>query len=1090
MQRCPVNFLNLIKRKKDDPSVKVQFFQNHEFAYSQNWIFDLVDGPCNSAFYRYPDQQLNISFKLDFNDDKPTFTIKIAGTFRFLSINFYARLKNAQESLSLEEKRKFTFTSALTFQTFHFPVNKEDLFDISKGWLVDNKINLYFEICLHDPQTLKQSLSYDEGIEFCGLANMGATCYLNSYLQVLFHIPAFRKIVYQIPTTGNEDRKTSIILNLQTLFYEMQSSKRVCSPKDLIFSFGWDERTISHQNDIQEFARVLTDNLEKKLALTSQKNVISDLFRGDYVTIIQNENQNGPKFTNSSVQNFYDLQMPVQNCKNLYSSFKKFTAYEPVHNYHHEQFGEINAKKSIRFRRLPPVLQIQLLRFCYNPKTFTPYKVHDRFEFAERYDFEEFMENPYESIEEEEEDKYVYTLYGVVTHSGSINGGHYTVYLKIREQWYLFNDQSVSKVSKTQAIQDNYGNANSAKSAYLLIYTQAKSKADIFSEIKEEIIPKHIRETFQKKLEKEESININFILEDDLNKRKSIFSQKSLHPIGSVTFKRKMKIVDLYKEVCEMFHKDNLSVRLWCGSTLLKKESRTIEDRFPSNRSNLTLFVQNKKNNEKIVPDNYGVIVFIHFFLPYLKLPVRYIGSVVYYKKEPYTLFIKSVKEMLGFPEETQLAIFIQENLTTVQRVEISQKSIESRVVNGCNLVVQVLPGTEVPESPLLKSIEEQDKNADIPPQNSTLENTSSNNAFSTCTTSNMNISKNDPNTSVNENQDNNNNETFQNDIKDKNYKEYNAFDVLPELRTGLFDAFLSESFTMKINVCHYLEPQIILFTLVYPKNIIFDQLKQAISRILSLNYNPENDTMIFYKHDANYNRPFISPSSQNNFEFGKYFKDKIYFFMFKGEPEEKTKPKQVYKLQIAPDGYNVKFDEPVILNNGSKLCDILEIAKEKCPEMHDVEKTNCYYIESSKPSVYTQLTDNEPLSCNFVIRVDKLIEPLPDEVTVTVCHAAIQYYPSFILDKSPFYINLMPNIKCSEFKKMLVDRKITTYEELNELKIELINSSHCVFRTTGNYQNDDDVFDSITTKTMILLVDSRNAKIIGTNNESIVIYN
>lgn len=33
-----------------------------------------------------------------------------------------------------------------------------------------------------------------------GITNQGATCYLNSLLQTLYHIPAFRRAVYRIPT--------------------------------------------------------------------------------------------------------------------------------------------------------------------------------------------------------------------------------------------------------------------------------------------------------------------------------------------------------------------------------------------------------------------------------------------------------------------------------------------------------------------------------------------------------------------------------------------------------------------------------------------------------------------------------------------------------------------------------------------------------------------------------------------------------------------------------------------------------------------------------------------------------------------------
>jgi hypothetical protein len=45
---------------------------------------------------------------------------------------------------------------------------------------------------------------------YVGLTNQGATSSMNAMLQALFHIPAFRRLIYQMPTTGAEDPKKSI----------------------------------------------------------------------------------------------------------------------------------------------------------------------------------------------------------------------------------------------------------------------------------------------------------------------------------------------------------------------------------------------------------------------------------------------------------------------------------------------------------------------------------------------------------------------------------------------------------------------------------------------------------------------------------------------------------------------------------------------------------------------------------------------------------------------------------------------------------------------------------------------------------------
>jgi ubiquitin C-terminal hydrolase len=42
---------------------------------------------------------------------------------------------------------------------------------------------------------------------------------------------------------------------------------------------------------------------------------------------------------------------------------------------------------------------------------------------------------------------YMYDLYGVCNHSGSVFGGHYTAYIKnANGKWYNFNDTSVQEI--------------------------------------------------------------------------------------------------------------------------------------------------------------------------------------------------------------------------------------------------------------------------------------------------------------------------------------------------------------------------------------------------------------------------------------------------------------------------------------------------------------------------------------------------------------------------------------------------------------------------------------------------------------------
>jgi ubiquitin carboxyl-terminal hydrolase 7 len=87
---------------------------------------------------------------------------------------------------------------------------------------------------------------------------------MNSLLQSLYCTNLFRKAVYQIPTVC-EDPTKSVALALQRLFYQLQYASDSVGTTELTKSFGWDSLDSFMQHDVQEFSRVLLDNLELKM---------------------------------------------------------------------------------------------------------------------------------------------------------------------------------------------------------------------------------------------------------------------------------------------------------------------------------------------------------------------------------------------------------------------------------------------------------------------------------------------------------------------------------------------------------------------------------------------------------------------------------------------------------------------------------------------------------------------------------------------------------------------------------------------------------------------------------------------------------
>ena len=68
--------------------------------------------------------------------------------------------------------------------------------------------------------------------------------------------------------TEEDNPDNSVALAMQRVFYELQFADSPVGTKKLTKSFGWDSIDSFLQHDVQEFCRVLLDNLENKMKNT------------------------------------------------------------------------------------------------------------------------------------------------------------------------------------------------------------------------------------------------------------------------------------------------------------------------------------------------------------------------------------------------------------------------------------------------------------------------------------------------------------------------------------------------------------------------------------------------------------------------------------------------------------------------------------------------------------------------------------------------------------------------------------------------------------------------------------------------------
>lgn len=327
--------------------------------------------------------------------------------------------------------------------------------------LVENdsaKLTAYVRV-LKDPTGVlwHNFVNYDSKKEtgMVGLRNQGATCYLNSLLQSLYLTGAFRKAVYQIPTATDSDRASSAsAYALQRLFYRLQADQVAVSTQELTHSFGWESRQIFEQQDVQELSRILMEKLEARMKGTEAENALPNMFVGKMKTYLRCINV---EYESSRIEDFWDLQLNVSGCKSLDDSFKNYVEVETLegdNKYAAEGYGLQDAKKGVIFESFPQVLHLQLKRFEYDFQRDAMMKVNDRYEFPEVWDASPYLDDTADRSE-----PYIYHLHGVLVHSGDLNAGHYYAFLKPDKngEFFRFDDDRVTRATKREAIDDNFG---------------------------------------------------------------------------------------------------------------------------------------------------------------------------------------------------------------------------------------------------------------------------------------------------------------------------------------------------------------------------------------------------------------------------------------------------------------------------------------------------------------------------------------------------------------------------------------------------------------------------------------------------------
>ncbi|KAE9586429.1 hypothetical protein Lal_00044767 [Lupinus albus] len=346
-----------------------------------------------------------------------------------------------------------------------------------------------------------------------GLNNLGSTCFMNSVLQVLLHAPPFRDYFLNgghcmeacHKKTANTDQQLCLLCDINAIFSAVFSGDRnPYSPAQFLYSWWQHSANLAsyEQQDAHEFFISMLDAIHEKEGKSRNvcrgngdcqcivHRVFSGLLRSDvtcmacgftsttydpYVDISLNLDSNvslTEKGKKLSKQNEDGSSMSTLfGCLDLFTRPEKLGSEQKLYCQNCQERQD--SLKQMSIRKLPLVLSLHVKRFEHSFVKKMSRKIDRYLHFPFSFDMTPYLSS---SILRARYGNRIFNfggndsdvcsefkIFAVVTHSGTLESGHYVTFLRLRKQWYRCDDAWITEVDES---------AVRASQCYMIFYVQ------------------------------------------------------------------------------------------------------------------------------------------------------------------------------------------------------------------------------------------------------------------------------------------------------------------------------------------------------------------------------------------------------------------------------------------------------------------------------------------------------------------------------------------------------------------------------------------------------------------------------------------